>query len=282
MKHLPIVLGNAITQFLTDSDNLQFIISHKDANLIVTNAPRQTEFTININSKDLYKKYRNIKLELSSLNENNFIKNSRDIMAKFNTIPVIFLEKITIDAIKRKNADISIVFEKLCISYELIILFDRINVCTNVRTLDVFDYSMFRAFHKFPNLTSLTSSGSDGTYYEHISIPKLECLYTERITNGKYYVMMGNIPKNWTSIVALQTSLLVPETFINLKVLFTRTDPNKIVPDNIAKLIEYLYIGNNEVENIDITRFTNLKQLHICDSIEVIHGMNPEIKLIVD
>lgn len=271
--NLPIVLGNAITQFLTDSDNSHFIISHKNANVLVTTAPRQAEFTINLKSKDLYQKYKNINVDLYCCINQNLIENTHLVVNKLNNIPSSFVKKFTIfNMLKHEYIKGT---EKY---YEMSIILERINIFHNVHILNVLNYWNFKAYHKFPNLTGIEIIIQIYIYSHYPYIPKLKQLWTIEKEDGKLYHGKGKLSDNWNNITVLSTVLPIPDTFEKLKEIIIFRDPNEIVPDNIAKNITKLTVDNFSGE-IDITRFVKLKRLCVYKDAKII-GMRPNIKLI--
>lgn len=252
---------NCISQFNTDMDNAIFIQCCTNIKYGIQKYPRQTEFIIDIKSKDMYKKYKNIHFKLHKYAT---IEYTQRVFQKLKNIEMCYVTQMKL------NYNVYDNYNFIEIDYGNVKnkFLEKLSNFENVLFLDVLDWEDFRSFHKFPNITKLSIRPENN--YEYPDMPKLTHLVTPP------FISDDILPKNWINIEVLISDCPIPETYTNLSYLITN---DLDIPNNIAKLIKYLvlvninytlskysdYIANYQYVELNLFRFSNLQELYITD-----------------
>lgn len=220
IDHIPQVLLNTITQFLTDLDNHQFMQCCSAIRHVVRALPRLSEFRLTDRARDMYGRYRSVHIcidnTISTGNHHKFSKNGKTWKGfhLLRDIPIGDIYSI----------------KWSCKSYTKIFIHQlkQLPVFPNIRELDVSAWAGFEIFQKFPNITTLKMTFLEKItkifpYYERCvnDYPKFPELKTLIVTNrgvDKCYDPMRKVEfPVWPSVTHIETTHCIPVGYINLR-----------------------------------------------------------------
>jgi hypothetical protein len=238
MLHLPLAVCGLVTQLLADADNSRLASTCREAAAWLRAAPREAEFVIRHNTRDMYGRYRRIRvlIQRSRFPTWRFLASFVDVQRMFDLLAHIRdVHTLAFDMGGGDDGDQFAVET----SFEIALMMERLPEFPAVRTLDIWNWSCFRAFAKFPNCTHLRVDSERIALHprQHPlwpDMPHLTCL----VWRGRDGYVGAKPPSNWTTVEELETDTgMVPETYNRLVVCVS---PNSSLPAASFATIEVL------------------------------------------